>query len=332
MQWLVSKRFDLVFIIGSVAASFFFLGFYEILVHIVHMEAFKANVLVSAIFFFGLDQPHIFQTASRVIADEGERKRLKKMMIFGTIGFVAVAEGMTYVGWDDYFTLAFAIFGVYHITRQNVGFLKAYRKVNDDNDPVSNKIDLWAYYFVMFGCMVGAGTQETYFNNKPSLPSWAATLSLTLSAVVVGFYAIYQIKKARDGKHLNAPKLLLMGATSFTHLFIFYFLRIPGLFTVMDTAYHDVQYHAWIGHYQRRRFPSVKYVTLRWLAASSVFGTASFFFMYERGAYIENGIYALICVHYIVDGDTWKFSRDRSLAKLLLGERKPAAPASLEAA
>src|SRR5690349_17861458 len=65
--WIIGKRDDLVFFIGSAVLGYLLLS-----------VAFAANGLPAVMFFqitFLIDSPHVYSTATRVLFDSGERKR-----------------------------------------------------------------------------------------------------------------------------------------------------------------------------------------------------------------------------------------------------------------
>jgi hypothetical protein len=322
-RWIVSKRFDLIFIIGSVAASFGFFGLYWMLTHAFHVGEMKAAVLVTGLFSFGMDQPHIFQTLSRVTsAEKDEYDRIRFLMFASLAAWFLLAESCVYFGFTEEFELGFAIYGVYHIVRQNVGFIKAYKNVNKDFHPADNRMDSWCYYIVMFGCMISAGSQLDYLGDRPIIPHWGEVLALAVVVATAALNTIPVTRPRNEGRALNKPKLALMGGTFFTHFAAAFLVRNPAMFTMMDTAYHDVQYHGWMAHYQRRRHPSkARAVIAKWLALSLAYGVLAYVLLNSESAYtpyFEYGLYSVILWHYFIDARLWRFSKDKALAKLLL--------------
>lgn len=316
-NWIVSRRFDLAFFIGSVAVSFLFLALYVVLHKWFHLSLVTAGIVVNGIFLYGIDQPHIFQTASRVYGDAEQFRKTRLLSTWGFTLLVFAAIGVTAYGGSQQFEAFFDLFGAFHIIRQNVGLIKAYMRLNNDMNPLNNRIDLMVYYIGMFACVL-----REFAGEGELLPEWVGGLSMWLTWLAILFFVYWQYRIVRRGGKLNIPKLLLMGATLATHYLIFYVVAIPMLATVMDTAYHDVQYHGWMAHYQQKKFPQVKDVARKWLFASAAFGAIAFLLSLIKGTaglYVHNIQVAIVMFHYVMDGFIWRFRGDPALARMLLG-------------
>lgn len=341
-RWIVSPTYDLAFFIGGVLVSLFFLLLYETLIHFAGMNPVAAAVIVQMIFFYGLDQPHVFQTGARVYASPEQFARVKSLATWGLGALLLATVGLTYAGEAGVFYLLFSIIGSWHIIRQNVGFIKAYKRLNDDRDPVDAWIDSGSYYVIMLGCLVRAASQMRWENfqldrralsalgllGRPLLPAWCDTLAVCLSLAAVGVFTWWQIHRLVSGRGVNGPKILLMAATALTHVAVFYVVALPALITVLETAYHDVQYHAWMAHYQRRRFTGIPRVRTRWLAAALAYGIAALALTsFGDGVtgYVGNLFLAVILFHYLIDARIWSFSTDPHLRHLMLPAPAPAA-------
>ena len=132
---------------------------------------------------------------------------------------------------------------------------------------------------------------------------------------------------------MNVPKLLLMASSLGTHYFIFFATATPFLVAeALETAYHDAQYQGWVMHYQRKRFPDVKRVALKWLGLGLLYGLIVG--VVEILGLMRPGSWAMwlfvpftmvVIFHYYVDGLIWRMRDDPSLRDLLRPSGKPEA-------
>jgi hypothetical protein len=333
VRWIVSPRYDLTFFIGSCVLVFVFFGLYKIAGQTFPNLLRGDSILITYFVFTALlDHPHIFQTFSRTHYDRAEFARRRQLYTWGLGGFIAAGYGFLLLGWEAYLIVGAAIFGTWHIIRQHYGFIKIYKALNDDRAPLDNYLDAAAYFTGMFACFFNdygdvRGPIIVYGDLKvhaPSLPGewgeagWSVFLVL---ATLVGFR---QVWRACAGKPVNLPKLLLMGAAVGTHYFVFFATVTPFLVAeALETAYHDVQYQGWIMHFQRKRFPDVKRVALKWAGLALVYGLAvgliEVLGLMNRGwaMWLFVPFTMVVLFHYYVDGLVWRFRDYPELRELL---------------
>lgn len=338
LRWIVSPRYDLVFFIGSCLVTFAFYGLYRI----AHRLGFLLNgdsVLITYFVFTALfDHPHIFQTFSRTYADRDEFMRRRGLYTWGLAGVVAVGYLFLLGGWEGYLIVGAAVYGTWHIIRQHYGFLKLYKALNDDREPLDNGLDALCYFTGMFACFFQdygdiQGPLIVYGDLKvdvPRLPGdwgeglWMAFLGLL---TLVGFR---QAWRAATGRRVNVPKLLLMAAALATHYFVFFLTATPFLVAeALETAFHDVQYQGWMMHYQRARFPQVRRVALKWGLVALAYGVVVG--LVEVQGLMRPGSWAMwffvpftmvVVFHYYVDGLIWRMRDYPELRSLLLSTQK----------
>jgi hypothetical protein len=157
----------------------------------------------------------------------------------------------------------------------------------------------------------------------PDLPPEIAQISGALFGLFGVAFLIRQAVCLLQGKPLNLPKLLLLTAVLGTHYVIFFATATPFLVAeALETAYHTVQYHAWMHHYQRRRFPAKPQLPWRWLGLGLLYGlivgTIEVFGLLEHtwGLWLFMPFTMIVIYHYIIDGLIWKFSRQPELRPL----------------
>jgi hypothetical protein len=330
LRWIVSPRYDLCFFIGSCVFTFLFFGLYRGAHHMGWLLGGDQILITYFVFTAFFDHPHIFQTFARTHGDPAEFARRKTLHTWGIGGFVGAGLIVIALGWEAQLIVFAAVFGTWHIIRQHYGFLKVYKGLNGDKEPLDNFLDFGTFYTGTFACfftdygdlkhpIVIYGDTKVNF---PSLPGeigeWLWTVFLVL-LVCLGFRQVWRVA---TGQRVNVPKLLLMGAALGTHYFVFFATATPFLVAeALETAYHDVQYQGWIMHYQRRRF-QVKRVVLKWglmaLAYGVIVGVIETLGLMRPGwMWVFVPFTMLVIWHYYVDGRIWKFSEDPELREVL---------------
>jgi hypothetical protein len=343
IRWIVSPRYDFTFFIGSCVLTFLFYGIYRMAHHWGFFLRGDSILITYFLFTAFFDHPHILQTFSRTHFDKNEFAKRRRLYTWGLAGFIAVGYVFMFLKWEAYLIVGAAIYGTWHIIRQHYGFLKIYKGINNDREPIDNYIDAAAYFTGMFACFFTdygdtRGPVIVYGDikvNAPSLPpEWGDGL-WSVFLVLISLVVLRQVWRAGTGKTVNVPKLLLMGAALSTHYFIFFVTATPFLVAeALETAYHDVQYQGWMMHYQRRRFPEVKKVVAKWLAVALAYGVIVG--IIEINGLLKPGSWAMwlfipftmvVVFHYYVDGLIWKMRDYPELRDLL----RPAAPAGASA-
>lgn len=333
-RWIVSPAYDLTFFIGSVVVSFAFYGLFVFVDRFTQLDSIATILVLRGIFYHGLDQPHIWQTTARVYADEGQFAKIRSMATWGLAAITAGMIAIKYFKLTTFFLLFFNLFGSYHIIRQNMGFMKAYRRLNGETG--GERFDLIVYAVVMGGCILRnqAGSDMRLPNSRwadtpPLLPDAIIPFCLATVALAAALFVVVNLRKALRGESLNWPKLLLMSATGLTQFATFFAIRPPGLGLVMETAYHDVQYHAWMARYQKLKFHMSRFNWQKWLLAAAAFGAFSLaveYFPKPVRPYLHHVLLGFILFHYIIDGYIWKFSEDKELSKMFFSRKADAAP------
>jgi hypothetical protein len=331
-RWIVSQRYDLFFFIGSFVFTLFFWGLYQIADQF-HFVLQGDSILITYFLFSALlDHPHIFQTFSRTHGDRVEFKRHKFLHTVGLGCFIAIGFLVISLKLEAELIVFASIFGSYHIIRQHYGFLKAYKNLNQDRSRLDDWLDFGTFYSGMFACFFydysGIETPIVIYQdfqcNFPNIPSVFVDITW---ALFLGFLTLFLLRQGVRWWHqepLNLPKLLLMLAVLSTHYFIFFLTATPFLVAeALETAYHDVQYHGWIMHYQEKQFPSVKQVALKWGAIALLYGIVVG--VIELWGLLHQNFWLwlfmpftmIIIYHYYVDGIIWKFSSQPELRQTL---------------
>lgn len=330
LRWIVSPRYDLFFFIGSCVFSFLFFLLYQGAGRMGWLLGGDQVLVTYFVFTAFFDHPHIFQTFARTHGDRVEFERRKGLHTWGIAAFVAAGAAVIALGWEAELIVFAAIFGTWHIIRQHAGFLKVYKGLNDDREPLDNFLDLGTFYAGTFACLLHDysdlgqpitiyGSMRVAFPDLPAEPGdWLWALFLVL-LVALGFRQVWRVAA---GRRVNLPKLLLMGAALTTHYFVFYATATPFLVAeALETAYHDVQYQGWMMHYQRRR-STIKHAVLKWGLMALAYGVCvgaieTLGLMRPNRAWLFVPFTMLVIWHYYVDGRIWKFSENPELRELV---------------
>jgi hypothetical protein len=329
----VSPRYDLFFFIGSCALTFVFYGLYRVAHHFGFFLR-GDSILITYFFFTALfDHPHIFQTFSRTHYDREEFARRRRLYTWGIAGLMGAGLVVTAFGYEAQLIVAAAVFGTWHIIRQHNGFLKMYKALNRDLEPVDNWLDHLTFYTGMFACLFNdysdiRGPIVIYRDLQarfPSLPPHLGEMVWSLFLVLLLLLGARQTWRVMEGKPINLPKLLLMASALTTHYFVFFATATPFLVAeALETAYHDVQYQGWIMHYQRKRFSAVRAVVLKWFGVALLYGVVvgvvEIYGLMNRGwaMWLFVPFTMLVIFHYYVDGLVWRMREYPELRALLL--------------
>lgn len=339
-RWLVSAPYDLGFFVVSGLLAFVFWGIYA---GLIHFAGWQPDGLAILITYFGftalLDLPHIFQTFARTHADKAEFARRKALYTWGLPLIMLSGLIFPLMGWDPWMIGLAALYGSYHIVRQHMGLVRMYHHLNEPTRALDHKLDIWCFQLALMGLVVYDYVELAdepltritvygqHFGLFPVLPEWVGNLCLGVAALAVCVMVWRQLELLQKGELLNLPKLLLMGSALIVHFFLFVVAAVPFLVAeAIETAPHTLQYHGFMGHYQRRRFTGVKRVTLRWLGLALFYGlvagtievvgyTWGFFYL------VFAPLSMLTLFHYYIDGKIWKFSQCPELRCMLTTEQ-----------
>ena len=214
--------------------TFFFYGFYHLFVHLGYEVDGTSALGTYFVFTAFFDHPHIFQTLCRTHYDREEFHKRPYLYTWGLGGSVVAGFLATALGYVHQLIIFAAIFGSWHVIRQHSGFMKAYKRRNQDINPVDNWLDGLTFYTGMFACFfndysnVGVptkiyGTLKVQF---PDLPAETGDIVWDLFELMVITFVGRQIWRLVQGQGINLPKLLFMGCALFTHYLVFYSLAV----------------------------------------------------------------------------------------------------------
>jgi len=274
LRWIINAREDLVWFVGSVAASYALL--------ILYVTGVLPLIPMVAGWAILIDAPHVFGTFSRTYFDRSEWKNRKRLML-GSLLFFVVGPVMVLAGLGFTFFFIAALWAYYHLVKQHYGFMVLYKKKNNDLAPIDNALDrlllLFAfnYPFVAF-----IANDPNAMARVPAVlrggVNAVATL-LLIGTIVLGIgWLARQAQRAISREPLNVPKYLLLAAAIPMH-WIALMTPMPAkpiALVAILTIYHNLQYHRLIWfHNQKYRGTGVPPVDHA-QDARATFGPAAF--------------------------------------------------------
>jgi hypothetical protein len=180
-NWIMSRRSDLGWFVGSALAGWLYaaivlvLGaglmdprhdtFYHLSFAGISLPL-TLELLVFTSWVYFMDLPHLWATLSRTYLDPGEWAQRGRELSFSLVWFVAgplavfgpyllgtlipLGPGVMALGGALFFVF-FRAWGYFHIVRQHWGFLSLYkRRNNDSSDVLENRIDFWFFNLSLY--------------------------------------------------------------------------------------------------------------------------------------------------------------------------------------
>ena len=344
--WIINKKDDLIWFIGSVVTSYAFLAANLILVK------FGLSVMIMTwIWALGFDGPHVFGTVSRTYADNEERRKRAKLY-YGTLSLFLLGPAMVLAGrmkllgteaWGPVFFFFASMWAYYHLVKQHYGFMILYKKKNDDLAEIDNLIDRafillgMTYPFVRFLTHSYAAKErlETMgFSARSESVWWFEALVFSAFIISLILFVGRQLQRIYLKRPVNAPKLLLLGAALPMHWIVLRLLEpvqpaAAGALAAVATLtiYHNIQYHRIIWFHNRNKY--ARESSKRYGAASviskSVWSYIAFALVF--GALYHIPHYTIVkpdsfwmafiwggaFTHYYLDSKIWRVRRDAQL-------------------
>ena len=344
--WIINRRDDLIWFIGSVVTSYAFLAANLLLV-----KLGLSVMIMTWIWALGFDGPHVFGTVSRTYADSEERRKRAKLY-YGTLSLFLLGPAMVLAGqakllgtelWGPVFFFFASMWAYYHLVKQHYGFMILYKKKNNDLAEIDNLIDRafillgMTYPFVRFlihsyaakerleGMGLSTQSESVWWFEALVFSAFVVSLILLIGRQAQRFY----LKRA-----VNVPKLLLLAAAVPMHWIVLRLLEpvqppsAAALAAVATlTIYHNIQYHRIIWFHNRNKYGR---------AGAKNFGAASIIsknvwsyigFALAFGALYHIPHYTLVkpdsfwmafiwggaFTHYYLDSKIWRVRRDAQL-------------------
>lgn len=311
-QWIVGARWDIAFFSASPLASMAFLQIYR---HADTVSPVWGEYLCVLAFYALGDYPHVFQTFARTHWDKAEFKRRPLLYSYGLVGLALLGLAIKSCGGDEHLLNFMALYGMWHIYRQNHGLLKMYHTLSHQKGAWQKKEQICFAFCAL--AMVCTRITLRFCSSTAVCEGFKPLFFISLAAIV-----FLEAKQARRG-NFQIGRCLFLGSILSSYYWIYTLNLSPQIFIAVETLYHDIQYQGWMLNYQRRRF-GAKF-SWRHLSATFVAGLAVGVLLLAAGyvrilQWVTTPVLMLVLFHYYIDGKVWRFSSCPEL-KLLLPPR-----------
>jgi len=326
-RWIISRRQDLIWFIGSALISYFALGLMAVGVGV---------ALIQFIWFFGIDGPHVQSTITRTYFDKAERARLG-WYLWIPVPLFLLGPAMVWAGLTSLFFLFAVCWQQFHIVKQHFGFMMLYKAKNKDRDRTDFLMDRWlllSSLLIPLGIFV-LRTRPIVTQTIPLL-LWLPAVALGLYAVLAAAWLVRQAQKLRAGAPMNWPKLgllvtviplqwlALLNASHYGPEGILRAGIALGLF-------HSFQYHRLMWFHNRNRYTEPGALQRHGLAARLVSNVGVYIAIaiglnlvldfipsallpYQ---FAQATVWGLAFTHYCMDARIWRVRSDKGLAAAL---------------
>ena len=271
--WIINKKDDLIWFIGSVVTSYAFLA-----ANLLLIKLGLSVMIMTWIWALGFDGPHVFGTISRTYADNEERRKRAKLY-YGTLSLFLLGPTLVLAGrmkllgteaWGPAFFLFASMWAYYHLVKQHYGFMILYKKKNNDLAEIDNLIDRafillgMTYPFVRFLTHSYAARERLEgmgFSSQSETVWWFEALVFSAFIVSLILFVARQAQRLYLKQPVNVPKLLLLAAALPMHWIVLRLLEpvqpaTAGALAAVATLtiYHNLQYHRIVWFHNRNKY------------------------------------------------------------------------------
>ena len=260
-RWIISPWQDQLFLFGGVLVSL-----------LLTLGVWSTPSLAPWwwIWILLLDGPHVFATLARTYLDPEERRTRGRLLGGSLLWFLVGPACLGIAAWSGS-GLSVALFLTFcnlwawwHVLRQHLGFMGLYKRAGGETDPGDDRWDRAALYtgsiapFVAFALLHPEARPMLGLQGPPTWESSVALLLWGGTAVVVGGWALRLASARRAGRPVAPAKVAYLGLVLLWTAVVMappVANRLPlGGITIAVTAWHNIQYHALVWHYKRRRY------------------------------------------------------------------------------
>lgn len=346
LGWIINKKDDLIWFIGSVVTSYAFLAANLILV-----KLGLSVMIMTWIWALGFDGPHVFGTISRTYADSEERRKRAKLY-YGTLSLFLLGPAMVLAGqarllgtdaWGPLFFFFASLWAYYHLVKQHYGFMILYKKKNNDLLEIDNLIDrafillAMTYPFVRFLTHSYAAKERLEgMGLSPQSESvwWFETLVFSAFVVSSMLFVGRQAQKLYLKHPMNIPKLLLLAAAVPMHWIVLRMLEpvqpaAAGALAAVATLtiYHNIQYHRIIWFHNQNKYgrassrnygaaSTISRNVWSYIGFALIFGALyhiPHYTLVKPDSFWMAFIWGGAFTHYYLDSKIWRVRRDAQL-------------------
>lgn len=342
--WIISRKDDLIWFIGSVVASYLFLA-----ANLALVKLGMSVMLVVWVWALGFDGPHVFGTVSRTYADSDERRK-RARLYYGTLSLFLLGPSLLLLDmvlrtstFGPAFFFFASLWAYYHLVKQHYGFMILYKKKNADLAEIDNLIDRafillgMTYPFVRFLTHSYAARERLDAMRLPveSGPAWwVETFVFSAFLISLALFVGRQAQRLYQRQPINVPKLLLLAACMPMHWIVLRLLEpmqpaAAGALSAVATLtiYHNLQYHRIIWFHNRNKYARsgatsygaasvISKNVWRYIGFALLFGAAyhiPHYTMVKPDSFWMAFIWGGAFTHYYLDSKIWRVRRDKQL-------------------
>ncbi len=325
-QWIISRRDDSVWFIGSALVGYLALAL---------LAAGFPPIPLMLIWLLGVDGPHVLATVTRTYFDRVERAKLGPTLWIPVplllLGPLAVA-----VGQGSVFFLFAVCWQHFHVVKQHFGFVMLYKAKNRERDQHDFFLDRW---FLLTSLFVPLGL--FVLRTRPGLTQlapldWVASAAVAVYAVLTLAWLWRQVEKFRAGSAMNWPKLALLACVVPLQWLALLHASQHGPDGIVRAGitlglFHSIQYHRLLWFHNRNRYAQPEGRAKYGLAAKTAshvlvyFGIAAGLYLLLvflpqlvfPGEMAAASVWGFSFAHFILDAKIWRVRSDRDLAVAL---------------
>lgn len=320
--WIISQREDLTWFIGSALAGY---------AAVALMWAGFPLLPLQAVWFFGVDGPHVLATVTRTYFDKAERKKLGwYLWILAPLLLVGPIAAMT--GHAAIFFLAAFLWQQFHVVKQHFGFVMLYKAKNRERTDIDRKLDRWFLLGSLFAPLALFVLKTQHWFEQTVVPQ----AIVAAYAILTGVWLIRQARKWQEGALMNWPKLALLAAVvPLQWLALGYGARFGTAGSLQAAIplglFHGLQYHRLMWFHNQNRYSTPGAAERNGLAAKLAENVATYLtvaiglhflltFLPQvlfPGQTMQAAIWGIAFTHYVLDSKIWKVRGDKELAQVL---------------
>ena len=344
--WIINKRDDLIWFIGSVVTSYAFLA-----ANLMLVKLGLSVMIMTWIWALGFDGPHVFGTISRTYADSEERRK-RARLYYGTLSLFLLGPAFVLAGqarllgtevWGPAFFFFASLWAYYHLVKQHYGFMILYKKKNADLAEIDNLIDRafillgMTYPFVRFLTHSYAAKERLGgmgLSTQSESVWWFEALVFSAFIISLILFVGRQAQRLYLKQPINVPKLLLLGAAVPMHWIVLRLLEpvqppaAAALAAVATlTIYHNIQYHRiiWFHNHNKygrdgeRRYGAASVISKNvwsYIGFGLAFGMLyhiPHYTVVQPDSFWMAFIWGGAFTHYYLDSKIWRVRRDAQL-------------------
>ncbi len=309
-QWIIGRRDDLVFFVGSAALGYLLVAL-----------AFAYGGLpgkIVAMLAFALDGPHVYSTATRAVLDPAERKR-QGFLWLALFPLCLIGPVVTYKYGFNVFFIGIAALSHYHLAKQHMGFVMIYKRKAGERD------DFRADRYFTLGSL--ALPFMFYLSAVFTSTSSLLPVFLVPGVVLACWYAHRQAQKPK----VNLPKILLLStvipltwlAWSFAAIEPWSPVRLLAA-AVATNIGHSFQYLRLMWFHNHNRYSGrtgiLGLASRKWIyfiAIAVLFALPNHFAGYVHDNYLSAFMLGFLLFHFVLDSRIWRIRGDQELARAL---------------